>query len=90
MREEFVEKVNGGLSRMYEIDPVNPALRTGAFVHRTVGDIEHVIALSHIEDSLIDSWRNRNIVDQRALRYTKPLLRMGFRYQSKNNAFHKK
>ena len=58
------------LTRQDEVVP--STINTDMFIYRTLGEVPYVARLSAISDDLLEEWRDKVTVDQRALCFTKP------------------
>ena len=87
IRADFARSANGGLCRLFEVDTIPATMNVDMFVYRTRGEVDYVQALSEIPVATIEGWRGRMMVTQQALCFTKPQLRVEFRFLSKNSRY---
>ncbi len=86
IKVEFAVSVNKGLNKLFTWDVPDAELNVDMCLFRTRGESDYVDALQGITDAQLEAWRqgltgdNPTLVDAAALRITKPVLCVDFRF----------
>ncbi len=86
LRQDFTSLALKGLRRLLTRDLMEEDV-SDLFVYRTRGEMDYVESLQGLDAALITNWQDGEYADGRALLFSRPLLSLKFRYESKKCSF---
>lgn len=87
LRADFARKARAGLDRLFWCPDIPVSWNMDMFIHRTRGEVDVVDLIRGISGAQLARWKGCLMVDQAALCFAEPQIRVDFRYVRKTGAY---